>query len=625
MSTSYNSSNGSSYTGSVRGQNGVISTGGSCEDEEYGDVSSVKKMDAPASTAAYTEQQEQAQEQTNKVNSLCADFNYFICLCVPRASGPGDMAGRLGRWFWGQSDQFISSIIVSISMIPEAISYALIAGLPPSFALQSCWISCMMTAIIGGRPGMITSASGLSALLLYRLINTDTIGATSIMFVPFVVAFAGILQTFSSFFGFGKLATNFPAPMIVGMVNGLAILAFALQFRYAKVFPLTESEMTVSAAAAGDGKAVEVELTIALFAYFGKGLSWIQPWLNFGVYLGEVFLAFIVTMFVPKLTTFFPATIMAMLVVVAVEYGLARQFGADTPLLGDYGGVEVKYPWTTVLDSEYALPSLASWETWKIVTGYGSALFATQFIETAIALNVVNRLDESDGPGFLVLFGQGLSNVLIGFMGGMGSSGVVSMSVLADRTFGTTCLSTFMTGAMLFIFMAWGYPIINYIPLSAISGISIAMACSFIQWRSLVAVFTAFLPNNQRLLLPPQFNVDRLDVCIMLVVTAACLTVDVSALALFCIGVAVSTVMVCRDRGSEESQGQEEIKDIEEEEEVEHVEVVQKQQSIYPSPSGSSGSRSDNHSNHGGCSVNPLDFMCDAAEEAIFPVNGGCV
>ena len=103
-------SNGSSYTGSVRGQNGVISTGGSCEDEEYGDVSSVKKMDAPTSTAAYDEQ-EQAQEQTNKVNSLCADFNYFICLCVPRASGPGDMVGRMGRWFWGQSDQFISSII----------------------------------------------------------------------------------------------------------------------------------------------------------------------------------------------------------------------------------------------------------------------------------------------------------------------------------------------------------------------------------------------------------------------------------------------------------------------------------------------------------------------------------
>lgn len=275
---------------------------------------------------------------------------------------------------------------------------------------------------------------------------------------------------------------------------------------------------------------------------------------------------------------------------------------------------KVQYPWSTVLDTEYTLPSLASWETWKIVTGYGSALFATQFIETAIALNVVNRLDESDGPGFLVLFGQGLSNILIGFMGGMGASGLVSMSVLADRTFGTTCLSTFMTGLMLFIFMAWGYPIINYIPLSAISGISIAMACSFIQWRSLVAVFTAFLPNGQRLLLPPQFNVDRLDVCIMLVVTVACLVVDVSALALFCIGIIMSAIIVCRDRGTIESEDQVvEIKDAENDEEL--VEAVQNDQTVYRSASNESRDIVG-----GGCSINALDFVCDAAEDAIFPV-----
>lgn len=266
-----------------------------------------------------------------------------------------------------------------------------------------------------------------------------------------------------------------------------------------------------------------------------------------------------------------------------------------------------------MLDSEYALPSLASWETWKIVTGYGCALFATQFIETAIALNVVNRLDDSEGPGFLVLFGHGISNVLIGFMGGMGASGVVSMSVLADRTFGTTCLSTFLTGLMLFIFTAWAYPVINYIPLSAISGISIAMACSFIQWRSLAAVFTTCLPNQKRLLLPPQFNVDRLDVCIMLVVTAACLTVDVSALAFFVIGVTVSTVLVCRERRSQDSQDQVEIKDVERNEK----EVEVQQQSVYPS-----GSVESQRPENPGCTV--FDCIADAAEETIFPVNG-CV
>lgn len=527
-------------------------------------------------------------------------------------------------------------------MIPEAISYAIIAGLPPSFALQSCWISCLMTAVIGGRPGMITSASGLSALLLYRLVSTDTVGANSIMFVPFVVGFAGILQTVSSFFGFGKLATRFPAPMIVGIVNGLALLALALQCRYMKVFPLTEADMSVETAAAGTNKAVELGWTLPLFSYYGKGLEWIQPWASFGVYITEVVLAFLVTMYVPKLTTFFPATIMALLVVVAIEFGLARQFGADTPLIMDYGGAEVridfdyvslcascsmlkhhsplffsffhqvKYPWTTVLDSVYDLPSLASWETWKIVTGYGCALFATQFIETAVTLNVVNRLDESDGPGFLVLFGGGISNILTGFMGGMGASGVVSMSVLADRTFGTTCLCTFMTGVWVFIFTAWAYPVINFIPLSAISGISIATVCSFIQWRSLAAVFTSFLPNSKRVFLPAQFNIDRLDVFIMLFVTALCLVVDVSALALFVIGCAVSTVVVCRERKNQD----ENIVDIEEQEENNEEEEEDSKNNKQPSYTGSFESRQSDD----GCAV--FDCVCDAAEETIFPVKG---
>ena len=415
----------------------------------------------------------------------------------------------------------------------------------------------MFTAIIGGRPGMITSASGLAALLLSRLINTDTIGASSIMFVPLVVGFAGVLQSVSAFTGFGKLANNFPEAMIIGMVNGLAILTLALQCRYAKEFPLTEVDMQVGTAAAGTNKAVEIEWTVALFSYFGVGLEWIQPWLNFGVYIGEVVVAFAITMYLPKLWASFPAPIIAMLAVLVIELGIARQFGVATPLLMDYGGVQVTYPWTTVLNAEYSLPSFADWKTWKIVVGYGSALFATQFVETSVALNIVNRLDESDGPGFLVLFGQGMSNVLIGFMGGMGANGSLSMSVLADKTFGTTCLSTFLTGLMLFVFTGWAYPVIDYMPLSAMSGISIAVACSYIQWRSLLAVFTVFLPNSKRTLLPQQFLFGRVEVCIIFFITAALLIADVSALAFFVFAVFVGLINLLRycknKRGEDET------------------------------------------------------------------------
>ena len=137
--------------------------------------------------------------------------------------------------------------------------------------------------------------------------------------------------------------------------------------------------------------------------------------------------------------------------------------------------VKVNNPVETIFSGRYTLPDLSDLETWKIVSGYGSALFATTFTETAIALNVVDRLDETQGPGFLVLIGQGLANIVSGLLGGMGGSGVVSLSVLADRTFGTTCLSTFSTGFVLFLFVTWGYPIIDLIPLSAISGIAVSM------------------------------------------------------------------------------------------------------------------------------------------------------
>ena len=352
---------------------------------------------------------------------------------------------------------------------------------------------------------MISSASGLMALLLHRLVQSQEGGA---MFVAYSVIFAGVLQCLSACAGFGKLATTFLAPVVVGMVNATALLLLALQFRYAKEFPLSEEEEDVLKVDGGD-RAVEIEWNIALFEYFGKGFEWIgAPYtsITLAVYVAEVAVSFLISTYLPRLTTFFPATLVSILVVVAVEFGISRQLGVETPLIGDYGGskvsesaivlsldfdwlkhlfflhsflsfnfIQVDNPMETIFSGRYTLPSLADAENWKIISGYGSALFATTFTETAIALNVVDRLDETEGPGFLVLIGQGFANVVSGLLGGMGGSGVVSMSVLADRTFGTTCLSTFATGLVLLLFVTWGYPVVDLIPLSAISGISVSM------------------------------------------------------------------------------------------------------------------------------------------------------
>lgn len=252
----------------------------------------------------------------------------------------------------------------------------------------------------------------------------------------------------------------------------------------------------------------------------------------------------------------------------------------------------------------------------------------TQFTETAISLNVVDRLDESQGPGFQVLIGQGIGNVVSGIMGGMGGSGVVSMSVLADRTFGTTCLSTFMTGLMMFIFITWGYPVINYIPLSAVSGISVAMVCSFIQWRSMVATFTTCLPTAKRDKLPPQFNISRVDVLIMLLVTAATLIVDVATLLLFVLAVGIVVFTFLRNSRDARNQTTAEAEDdIENQDEFDNQDQSGKD-AIPEAALNDDGSANDAYESRPWptedeasaiANVSLGESVLDAAEKVIFP------
>ncbi|KAK1746766.1 hypothetical protein QTG54_002110 [Skeletonema marinoi] len=124
--------------------------------------------------------------------------------------------------------------------------------------------------------------------------------------------------------------------------------------------------MYVGTAVTGTDKAVELEWVPAVSAYFGVGLAWLGPWMNFFVYAGEVAVAFMCTMYLPRVSPSFPAPIVAMLAVVVVEFGIARQFNIYTPLIMDYGGVQVKYPWTTVLSPEYSLPLSARWKLGRL-------------------------------------------------------------------------------------------------------------------------------------------------------------------------------------------------------------------------------------------------------------------
>ena len=269
-------------------------------------------------------------------------FSDISCCCLPTcASDPAAIFSRTWLWFLANSDQFMSSIIVAINLIPEAISYGIMAGLGPRAALQSCWIANMATSLVGGRPGMVSSASGLMALILSRLVQMgvdDGEGGmvSGITFVPYAIGFAGILQSISSLFGMGKLANHLSAPVVVGMVNATALLTLALQCRYAKEYAWND-EILAEKASSGH-TAAEIEWNIALFQYFGEGFEWITPYLNLGIYSAEVGLSLIICTLLPSV---YPGPLFSILVVVAFEFGIARQLGVETPLIRDYGGAQV--------------------------------------------------------------------------------------------------------------------------------------------------------------------------------------------------------------------------------------------------------------------------------------------
>jgi MFS superfamily sulfate permease-like transporter len=183
-----------------------------------------------------------------------------------------------------------------------------------------------------------------------------------------------------------------------------------------------------------------------------------------------------------------------------------------------------------------------------------------------------------------------------------------------------------MTGLIMFIFITWGYPVVNYIPLSAVSGISVAMVCSFIQWRSMVATFTTCLPTAKRDKLPPQFNISRVDVLIMLLVTAATLIVDVATLLLFVLAVGIVVFTFLRNSRDARNQTTAEAEDdIENQDEFDNQDQSGKD-AIPEAALNDDGSANDAYESRpwptedeASQVVSLGESVLDAAEKVIFP------
>lgn len=331
--------------------------------------------------------------------------------------------------------EVLSGLTVAIALVPEAVAFALIAGLSPLTGLYAAFVMGLVTSILGGRPGMISGATGAVAVVIVALAvshGPEYVFATVIL--------AGIIQMLAGFFRLGKLMRLVPHPVIFGFVNGLAIIIFMSQLDQFKD-------------ASGNW------LT-------GQSLH---------ILLALVLLTMVIIWGLPKLTKVIPSSLVAILAIFAIVVG----FGIDTKTVGDIASIQGGFP-------PFHIPSVPlSLETLVLIFPYAAIVAGVGLIESLLTLNIIDEITETRGRGNKEAVAQGVANILSGVFSGMGGCAMLGQSLINISNGARARLSGIVAAVALLIFVMFGAGLIEQLPMAALTGLMIMVAIGTFEWASL--------------------------------------------------------------------------------------------------------------------------------------------
>ncbi|MDT0641416.1 SulP family inorganic anion transporter [Zunongwangia sp. F363] len=335
--------------------------------------------------------------------------------------------------------EILAGLTVALALIPEAVAFAFIAGLSPLTGLYAAFVMGLITSILGGRPGMISGATGAVAVVIVGLSVThgpEYIFATVIL--------AGIIQILAGVLRLGKLIRLVPHSVIFGFVNGLAIIIFMSQLAQFK---------TLNAA--------------------GEMVWMTGPPL--WTFLGLVLTAMVIIWGLPKLTKVFPSSLAAILVV----FGIVVALGIDTKSVGDMASISGGFP-------PFHIPEVPfSWETLQLIFPYAAIMAGVGLIESLLTLNIVDEITETRGRGNKECVAQGTANMLSGLFSGMGGCAMLGQSLINVSSGARARLSGIVAAVMLLVFIMFGADLIEKLPMAALTGVMIMVAIGTFEWASL--------------------------------------------------------------------------------------------------------------------------------------------
>ena len=346
----------------------------------------------------------------------------------------------------GVKTEVLSGLTVALALVPEAVAFAFVAGVEPLVGLYAAFIVGLITAVFGGRPGMISGATGALAVVMVALVAQH-----GVEYLFATVVLMGAIQIVFGTMHWGKFIRLVPHPVMLGFVNGLAIVIFLAQ--------MTQFQVPGTAEVSAHGM---------------SGGEWLTG-LPLALMLGLVGLTMAVIFMLPKVSNVIPAPLAGIL----ITAGLVIAMGLDTPVVGDLASIEGGLP-------AFHLPMVPlSWETLVIIAPYAVILAAIGLIESLLTLNLVGDIVGKRGGASQECIAQGVANTVTGFFGGMGGCAMIGQSMINVRSGGRTRLAGIAAALFLLSFILFAAPLIERIPLAALVGVMFMVVIGTFAWNSL--------------------------------------------------------------------------------------------------------------------------------------------
>tara|TARA_R110002049_G_scaffold308916_1_gene514918 strand:- start:2405 stop:3979 length:1575 start_codon:yes stop_codon:yes gene_type:complete len=346
--------------------------------------------------------------------------------------------------------EILSGLTVALALVPEAIAFALIPGFSPLTGLYAAFVLALITAILGGRPGMISGATGAVAVIFIGLIIElkeafPGISPENILHYVFAtVIIAGLLQIMAGLLRLGKFIRLVPHPVMFGFVNGLAIIIFMAQFPN----------------------------------FYEKGTTDLLSGSAFWMMLGLTLVTMIIIWGLPKLTKAVPSSLVAIVVVSAIVIG----FGVDTLTVADTmrEGESIKGGFPPI-----SIPNIPlTLETLRLILPYAAIVAGVGLIESLLTLNIIDEITETRGSGNKECIAQGTANIFSGFLSGMGGCAMIGQSLINTSAGARARLSGITAAVMLLVFIMFGSSLIERLPMAALVGLMFMVAIGTFEWAS---------------------------------------------------------------------------------------------------------------------------------------------